>query len=323
MSVMRPLRRLYVRSGLQSALPYATKRAVRRRWLSVAWALGYPISSPQRPRPTRSRPHRKMSIGRVLMACDLNPDYLDYWPHTRRAWTEIVRIEPMLVLISDEDHVPSALRADPYVIVVPPLPEAHTALQAQCIRLLYPTVVATEDAVLISDVDLYPLSRSYFVDPVERLDDRLFVSYRDIRLSRGEIDMMFNAATPQTWSEVFGVSTLEDVLLRLAEWTSGIEYHGGRAWPGWYTDQQTLYRMLTGWPDAATRWWLMDDDYTRFRRLERLELEREQGLQARHREGLIRGAYTDYTCLFPYREHRETNDLVLELGLEAARRASR
>jgi hypothetical protein len=29
--------------------------------------------------------------------------------------------------------------------------------------------------------------------------------------------------------------------------------------------------------------------------------------------------YSDYNCLVPYREHREVNELVLELALEAAR----
>ncbi|HUZ82076.1 MAG TPA: hypothetical protein VMU73_07500 [Gaiellaceae bacterium] len=259
-----------------------------------------------------------MRLGRALMACDLNPDYLEYWPSVRRAWTEIVGVEPLLVLIADDDRVPADLRADPLVIPFAPLPHVHTALQAQCIRLLYPAILDIEDAVIISDVDLFPLRRSYFVAPLERLDHRLFVSYRDVRLERKEVAIAFNAATPSTWAELFDVSDLAGVRLRLAEWTSEVEYDGRRAWPGWYRDQEILYDTLMRWPDAPNRWWAFDDDYTRYRRLDKLELEREDGLEPHRRKGLREGSYSDYVCMFPYGEHREVNDLVLRLALDAA-----
>ena len=259
-----------------------------------------------------------MHLGTALMACDLNPHYLGYWPSARRAWLEIVGVEPLLVLIADEDRIPDDLRADPLVVAFTPLPNVHTALQAQCIRLLFPAILETDRAVVISDVDLYPLRRSYFVDPLKRLDDRFFVSYRDVRLERKQLPIAFNAATPKTWSDLFGVSTEGDVRARLAAWTEGLEYHGGRAWPGWYRDQEILYETVLGWPEAADRWWAMDDDYTRYRRLDRLVVEREGGLIAARREDLREQAYSDYVCLFPCEEHREVNDLVLELALEAA-----
>ena len=263
-----------------------------------------------------------MHLGRALMACDLNPAYLGYWPSARRAWREIVGVEPLLVLIADEKDVPEALKSDPCVVTFSPLPGIHTALQAQCIRLLYPAVVETEDAVVISDVDLYPLRRSYFVDPLRKLDYCFFVSYRDVRLERRELPIAFNAAIPKTWADLFGVATLDDVRAQLAEWTDGLEYHGGRAWAGWYRDQQILYETLTGWREAPARWWAMDDDYTRYNRLDRLQVEREGGLEPARRRALLAQAYSDYVCLFPCDEHREVNDLVLQLALTAARRGS-
>jgi hypothetical protein len=261
-----------------------------------------------------------MRLGRALTACDLNPEYLDYWPSARRAWLEIIGVEPLLVLIADIEDVPADLRNDPYVVAFTPIPGVHTALQAQCIRLLYPALVDTEDAVLITDVDLYPLRRSYFVDPIRPLDDRFFVSYRDARLERGQVAIAYNAAVPSTWSELFGVSSLDDARALLAEWASGREYDGRRAWPGWYTDQEILYEALLQWPATRTRWWVMDDEFTKHRQLDRLELEHEGGLTPERRAGIVDSTYSDYICLFPYRKHREVNDLVLALGLQASRR---
>src|SRR5581483_10874410 len=133
------------------------KVALRGAWISVARRTGYPISSPRLPRPPLVRGRRPFRLGRVLLACDLNRDYLDFWPSTRRAWEEIVGIKPTLVLVSPEECVPADLREDPAVIVFKPVEGIHTAFQAQCIRLLYPALVETAGAVMIADIDLYPL----------------------------------------------------------------------------------------------------------------------------------------------------------------------
>ena len=317
---VRALRRLYVASGLQSALPHGLKTALRRRlWLPLARSTGYPISSPRFPRPPLARNRPPMRLGRVLMACDLNQDYLDYWPSTRRAWLDIVGVEPLLVLVAEDRDIPDHLRSDELVVPFTPIEGVHTALQAQCIRLLYPAAVETTDAVLVSDIDLYPLRPSYFSETVELLDARHFVSYRDVYVNRSMVSMLFNAATPPTWCDVFGVSTLEDVRAKLTMWTSELEYDGRRAWPGWYTDQKLLYRTLTEWPEARDRWWVLDDDYTRHHQLDRLELENEEGLTPRRRDAILAQRYSEYACLFPYAEHRQVNDLVLELALAAAR----
>ncbi len=318
MSVARFLRSLYERV-VRPLVPHDVKTTARARlWLPVARAIGYPISSPLRPRPPLPRHRPRMRIGRVLMACDLNREYLGYWPWTRRAWLEMVGIEPLLVLIADEHEIPPDLRDDEYVVSFAPIDGVHTALQAQCVRLLYPAVVHTPDAVLVSDIDLYPLRASYFLEPVEALDARHFVSYRDVYLDREMVSMLFNAALPDTWSEIFDVTTIDDVRSTLETWTSGLEYDGRRAWPGWYTDQRLLYEALTRWPEASQRWWVMDDEFTRYRQLDRLELEREDGLSQARIEDLRRLEYSDYVCLFPYDDHRQINDLVLRLGLEAA-----
>jgi hypothetical protein len=320
MSIARFLRGVY-ESIVRPLVPHEVKHTLRAAvWLPVARAIGYPISSPKVPRPHLARGREPMRLSHVVLACDLNLDYLEYWPSARRAWLEIVGIEPVLVLIADDSQIPEDLRADPHVRSFPPIPDVHTALQAQCIRLLYPALVQTDDVVLIADVDLYPLRRSYFVDTIAKLDSRFFVSYRDDRMEAGQVVVAYNAATPQTWSEIFGATDLESVRSQLSAWTSTLEYDGRRAWPGWYTDQQLLHRILTHWPEASHRWWVMDDAYTRHRQLDRLELEEEHGLTPARRDAIRRLEYSDYICLFPYREHREMNDLVLHLGLEAAGR---
>ena len=141
-------------------------------------------------------------------------------------------------------------------------------------------------------------------------------------MDKSQIAISYNAAAPATWSDVFGISSVEDVRSRLEAWTSSLEYDGRRAWPGWYTDQEILYRVLTQWPEASRRWWVMDDAFTNYRQLTRLDLEQEEGLSPHRRKDLRRRAYSDYICLFPYHAYREVNDRVLEIGLESHARSA-
>jgi len=318
-SVLDGLRRLYLGSRVRDLVPSRAKVRLRGVWLALARWAGYPISSPRMPRPHLAHGRNRFRLGCVLLACDLNRDYLDFWPSTKRAWEEIVGIDARLVLVASDDGIPAELRDDPAVVRFEPLPGVHSAFQAQCIRLLYPAFVETDRAVIIADMDLYPLCASYFHEPVKALDEQFFVVYRDDRLDRGEIDMMFNAALPQTWSDVFGVATIDDVRSELARWAEGREYDGRRGWAGWYTDQRTLYEKLLSWPARSERLWLLDDQYTRYRRLNRDKLVDEAGLEPWRIEGIRRREYSDYNCFVPFREHREINERVLRLGLEAAR----
>jgi hypothetical protein len=317
--VLDALRGLYLRSCVRDVVPSRAKVALRGAWLALARRIGYPISSPRLPRPHLARGRKPFSLGRVLLACDLNADYLEFWPSTRHAWKEIVGLDALLVLVAPVDRIPDSLRDDPAVICFEPIAGIHSAFQAQCVRLLYPALVETDRAVIIADMDLYPLRASYFHEPVKRLDERFFVVYRDDRFDRGEIDIMFNAALPETWGDVFGIRTVDDVRAELARWADGLEYDGRRGWPGWYTDQRTLYKRLFSWPARSNRLWALDDQYCRYARLNRDKLINEASLEPWRIEGLRRQEYSDFNCFVPYREHSEINDLVLTLGLEAAR----
>ena len=323
MNVVRAFRRAYVASGLRGLLPMRAKFAVRGVWVRVARSLGYPISSPRLPRPPLPRARVRMTLSHVLVACDLNPRYLESWPLASRGWEEVTNLEPVLVLVADEAEAPEELRRDPRVHFFKPLHGVHTAFQAQCLRLLYPALLDAPGAVLISDMELVPMKPGYFHDTVAGLDERFFAAYRgEVLFDRREISMPYNAARPETWGDIFGVSTLDDVSTRLAEWAGGVSYAGVRGGSGWYTDQLTLYESLVRWDQTSGRLWLMDDQYTGYCRLERAELMGESELPERHRLGIREGRYTDFDSCVPHSSFATLNNAVLELVLESLGRLS-
>src|SRR5205814_2149267 len=183
------LRRLYIQSGVRRLMPFRARVALRGVWLVFARRVGYPISSPHFQRPRLARSRRPFRLGSVLLACDLNRDYLDFWPSTRRAWQKIGG---------------------------------------------------------------------------------------------------FNAALPATWGEVFEIASIEDVRSKLTSWGEGLDYDGRRGWSGWYTDQHRLYETLLSWPARSERLWVLDDQYCRYRRLDRMELAAEIELEQWRVDGIKR-----------------------------------
>lgn len=220
------------------------------------------------------------------------------------------------MLVAEEDDVPPALRTDESVRVFAPVGGLHTALQAQCIRLLYPALLDA-GGVLTADVDMVPLNEGYFHRPAGRVDERHFLAYRDALLPGGEIPICYTGARPQTWGDVFAVGGIDDVRERLREWGEGLRYDGVRGGHGWDTDQVVLYATLVARGRAHRDVWILDDRYTGHRRL----VLQPDGWDALHEAApdIARGAYSDFHLVLPQAANRELNSAVVDVA--AGRRA--
>lgn len=247
----------------------------------------------------------------MLVASDLAPRYLDCWPLARRAWREICGLEAVLVLVAPACDIPPELARDPAVRSVEPIPGLHTAFQAQCIRLLAPALVETDEGVLIADVDIVPLSARWFLEPASRVSRRQFLSYRDVLLAAGEIPICYNAAAPEVWADVFGVRDADDLSARLRRWGEQTAYAGTRGGDGWTTDQVLLHDTLVARARERRDVWLLDDRLSGVNRLVG-SLVGPAGPDAGLAGRIARGVYTDFHLVHPYASRRELNDAVVD-----------
>lgn len=184
-------------------------------------------------------------IDRVILGCDANPLYLEFWPIVAKTWKEIVGIKPTLALIASKDVIIDESLGD--VIRFEPIPGIPTSFQAQTIRLLLPAYFENE-VCIISDMDMIPLQRSYFVDSVADFDRDSFIVYKDGAIDTNvykEYAMCYNVALGRTFKEVFGVRSVHEIKNKIIEWY-GLKL-------GWTTDQQVLYKALNEWKDKNTR----------------------------------------------------------------------
>ena len=270
-----------------------------------------------------------MQIGTCLVSCDLNPLYLDFFPAVHKAWTEMMEINVKLILIGEE--IPKEYqRFSSDIVVFPPVQGVNTAFQAQCIRLLYPSLIEEGErgsAVIISDMDIIPMNSSYFVNSIAHLPDDKFALYRGNILIRdsAQVAICYNAASPKTWSEIFGgINDVVDVRRKLEEWAALCpEYDGTHGGKGWSFDQRILFDTLKNWcvnESRRERIAVLTDSETGYCRLDRLDLMRSGRFTAEQAEMVRKGAYSDYHMLRPNQKFMEINNRIVELAVSGAKR---
>jgi len=240
-------------------------------------------------------------IDRVIISTDMNSMYKDFWPVVAEAWKKIVGIKPTLAFIAPKDAYIDESIGD--VIRFEPIPGISTALQAQVIRLLLP-LYFEDEVCLISDMDMLPLSKSFFIDNVVDAPDDSFVVYRSAAILRwNQYPMCYNAAKGKTYKEIFGLTGIDDItncIKRLAQEFGHV----------WSTDQMALFQYLKRWPDFKTRCILLGHtvevpDKTISRAQWHYDVQK-----------LKRGGYIDAHMLRPYSKYKDHIDrLAGYLGL--------
>ena len=114
-----------------------------------------------------------MHITHCLMSCDSNTEYLEFWPVAAKAWLKL-GIRPVLFYIATDEKAHPEEVADCPVHVFAPLPDIAIKIQASTLRYWgcthYP-----ENTVIISDIDLIPLSKRFFIDRLREVDENAYV----------------------------------------------------------------------------------------------------------------------------------------------------
>jgi hypothetical protein len=243
-----------------------------------------------------------MEIGTVLTATDTNPLYLEFVPLFIKSWSILFpEVDIIIVLIADS--IPDILKEySSNIRLVSPIPDMHTAFQAQCIRLLYPRYITREQGVLITDMDMIPLNRSYYEDPIKNIDPSAFVAYRNVLLPH-EIPICYNIALPNTWKKVFETDTLES-------WYTEVNYDGNHGGQGWSSDQLKLIQRYNEY--SGLKYIL--DDTIRMKRLDRSDILSKNKDEIQ--KNVINRKYSDYHCLRPYSEYKKLNDFIVECLLK-------
>jgi len=242
---------------------------------------------------------------RAIVATDTNPTYLNFWPIVAQAWNRI-GIKPTLALIAEDDVEVDESVGD--VIRFKPIPGVSSSLYAQTIRILIPSFFEDEICI-VSDIDLIPISRSYYVDRVKDLEDDAFVVYRD-KAYGSKINwwpMCYVAAKGSVFKEIYGVKSVHDIPAIIKYWS--------KLGFGWHTDEIVMTHLLRKWHNFEDKCVKLEslfgpDRISKGGRIDRSSWKYDIDTLVNE------DYYVDCHSLRPYNKYKEDIDVLLgHLGL--------
>lgn len=240
-----------------------------------------------------------VEIDRAIVASDENSFYLDFWPIVAKAWKRL-GIKPTLALIADDYVQVDEEVGD--VIRFKPLPGIPTGFQAQVIRLLIP-LYFEDEFCLLSDIDMIPISKSYFVDPLKSMSNNMFIVYRDKAYpdEMKQYPICYNAAKGSTFKEILGVRSITDIPAIINYWA--------HLKLGWCTDEILLYNYLQRWKGFKYRCIKLGatDRLCLGRRIDRANWNYDRN------KLLNEDFYVDCHSLRPYSQYKEEIDKLAML----------
>lgn len=238
-----------------------------------------------------------MKIDRVIVSTTSHKNYFNFWPIVSNSWKNL-GIKPTLIYTSNKkkkfDSEQDVLNLN--------IDGLDPIFVAQSSRLLVPSLFPN-DVCLISDIDIMPLSKSYFFEQIKKIDDDNFVIYRPDACPPNMLALCFNVALGKTWNELFEASTVEDIKKLLTKWYPK-EYVAFKN--NWYFDQIKLREKLEIFRKTnPNRVKTLDDRVTNFNRLNRdnLKLDMKKYLSSEE-------YFSDFHMPRPYNFYKRKIDKI-------------
>lgn len=252
-----------------------------------------------------------MKLDYVLTATNNNSNYIDFVPNFIKAWKKLYpQVKPLVIVINNS--IPENLKEyKDNLVLFEPIPNVSTAFTSQYIRMLYPAILDCPGGVLITDMDMLPMNRSYYTKNIEQFSDNKFIYMRNVLMDEyKQIAMCYNVATPKTWANIFNIHSLQDIIERLTDKFNSITYVDGWNKAGWCTDQIDLYKYIMDWHSKTGDFIYLNDNTTGYQRLDRLLFNT---LNPPLAYAIKNGVFSDYHCLRPYNYYKQINDLIVDL----------
>lgn len=257
-----------------------------------------------------------MKISYVLTATNSNEMYSDFIPSFIKAWNTLFP-EVKVKIIFIADSIPEKYyEYSNNIILFKPIANVHTAFQAQFIRILYPSILGENEeekknsGVLITDMDMIPMNRTYYTKGLEAIPTNKFIAYRNVIQKHKELAICYNLATPKVWNKIFGVADEKDIRKYLSNIYSSVNYSGIPGKNGWATDQLHLYQKINQYQSQTKNVVYLNDRIQGYHRMNRNN--RKVTLNDSQKNQIKNGTYSDYHMHRPYKSHKKFIDDVIQ-----------
>ena len=189
-----------------------------------------------------------MLLDCVLTACNMNNLYYGFIPIFIKSWKKLYpNIDVIIILINDT--IPKDIEEyKNYIILFNPIDNIPTDFISQYIRLLYPCILEYKNGVMITDMDMIPMNRTYYTENIKSFDNNKFIYFREnVLFEHKQLAMCYNVAVPKIWKDIFKINSLEDIKNQIKVISQNNIIREGHGNIGWSIDQLVLYKIVMEW----------------------------------------------------------------------------
>lgn len=251
-----------------------------------------------------------MKLDCILTAVNENKLYLDFVPIFINTWNKLYPgVDVKIILIAKK--IPEEyLNYKDNLILFEPIDNVLTSFTSQFIRLLYPCLLNYENGVMITDMDMLPMNRTYYTEHIHSFDNSKFIYLREnVCFSDKQIAMCYNVAVPNIWKDIFEINSIEDIRNLIENTSKNNIIKEGHGNIGWSIDQIILYQKVMEWNEKTNNLVCLKEKDTGFKRLNRHAFNMNDDIKKK----ISNGVYTDYHCFRPMSQYSELNYEIYNL----------
>lgn len=251
-----------------------------------------------------------MKLDCIVTAVNENPLYLEFIPIFIKTWKKLYPVVDVKIILIANAIPKEYEEYKDHIILFAPIEFVLTSFTAQIIRLFYPCLLPYENGVMITDMDMLPMNRTYYTEHIRDYDNDKFIYLREnVCFEYNELAMCYNVATPKVWKDVFKIDSVEQIRNRIKDIGLSRVIDGAPGKEGWDIDQRLLYKTVMEWNSRTHNLECLKESTTGFCRFDRIYFVMNDEIRDRIRNGV----YSDYHCLRPMSEHRNMNEYIYEL----------
>ena len=140
---------------------------------------------------------------KVIMSCDNNPLYYQFWNDVSHVWNKKFDIEPVLIYVSDSDNL-FLNENNGSIIKIKLEKDFPIYLQAQLARIYY-TKLFQDDICILSDIDIIPINKIHFnkENILNKIENNIFFHLNPIKREFGQFPMCYYVGYGKTYNKLF------------------------------------------------------------------------------------------------------------------------
>jgi hypothetical protein len=189
-----------------------------------------------------------MKIDYAIVSTNENPLYSEFWPIVKKLWFHTIGIKPILVKIGENDNIIE--NRDSIIHEIKKVENLDTGFQSQISRM-YITKYYQDKVCITSDIDMFPLSKKYFVDDLFPYNiDSLIIMSSDAYGGTGRYPICYNVGLGKTFNEIMEFDDkFSDYCDKMQNFNLGWdcdEIHFGKMVDN-YKHKERIVKLRRGW----------------------------------------------------------------------------